>query len=112
MKIYCYSKCGTCNKALKWLNQKNIQYTVIPIREQPPTKQEIKAMITKYGIKRLFNTSGGTYRELNIKEKLPKLSETEIINLLHSNGNLIKRPFVTKPLLIGFKQEEWENSFQ
>ncbi len=68
-------------------------------------------MLDKFGVKRMFNTSGGTYREMNLREKLPSLSEQEIIDLLHSNGNLIKRPFSVNPYLIAFKEEEWEEEF-
>lgn len=112
MKIYCYSKCGTCKKALQYLDSKNIKYELLPIREKPPSKEEIKLMLNQYGVKRLFNTSGRDYRELNIKEKLPKMSEEEVIKLLNKNGNLIKRPFLIdkNKLLIGFKEEEWETS--
>ena len=110
MKIYQHNKCGTCRKALKYLDEKNVEFECIAIRDQPPTKQEIKRMLDKFGVKRLFNTSGQDYRRLNIKDKLHGMSEKEIIDLLNSNGNLIKRPFVVgdEVLLIGFKEEEWK----
>ena len=110
MKIYQYNKCGTCRKALKYLEEKNVKFESIPIRNQPPTKQEIKKMLDQFGVKRLFNTSGQDYRNLKIKDKLVGMSEKEIIELLNSNGNLIKRPFVVgdNVLLIGFKEEEWK----
>ena len=108
MKIYAYKGCGTCQKAIKWLATKNLKYKLIPIREQPPTPEEIKIMMDKFGVKRLFNTSGGTYREMKIKDKLEEMTEEEIITLLASEGNLIKRPFVVDPYLIGFREEEWE----
>ena len=113
MKVYQYKGCGTCKKALKYLDEKGINYGSIPIREQPPTKNEIKLMLDKFGIKRLFNTSGMDYRNLGIKDMLPKMSEGEIIDLLSKNGNLIKRPFVIGAgvLLIGFKEEEWGEAF-
>ena len=113
MKFYQYKNCGTCQKALKYLKEKNIEFTSIPIREQPPTKEELKKMKNKFGLKRLFNTSGMDYRKLNMKEKLPNLTEEEAITLLSENGNLIKRPFVISKeiLLIGFKEDEWDQSF-
>ena len=111
LKVYEYKGCGTCRKALKWLEAYGIPYKKIPIREQPPSKTELKRMLKIYegNLRRLFNTSGGDYKELNLKDKLPALSETQAINLLAGNGNLIKRPFVLtkKNGVIGFKEEEW-----
>ena len=95
MKIYTYKNCSTCKKALKFLDSKNISYQNIPIRDQPPTKAEIKKMLSYVGdMKKLFNTSGMDYRSMNIKEKLPSMSEVQAIDLLSKNGNLIKRPFL------------------
>ena len=112
LKIYEYKSCGTCRKALKWLEAKGVQYEKIPIREQPPSKTELKRMLKIYegNLRRLFNTSGGDYKELNLKDKLPTLSDTQAISLLAGNGNLIKRPFVliNKSGVIGFKEEEWK----
>lgn len=110
MKVYEYKNCGTCKKALKFLSSNGIEYKAIPIREQPPTQAEIKKMLKEWGVKRLFNTSGKDYRELGIKDKLASMNEVEIVKLLNSNGNLIKRPFVISKdvLLIGFKEEEWK----
>ena len=111
LKIYAYTKCGTCRKALKYLDEKGIAYQEIPIRDQPPTKTEIKNMLGFYDgeIRRLFNTSGGDYKELNLKEKLPSMPTKQAIDLLSSNGNLVKRPFVLGNGfgLVGFKEEEW-----
>jgi len=111
LKIYEYKGCGTCRKALKWLEAKGIQYDKIPIREKPPSKSELKRMLKVYesNLRRLFNTSGGDYKALNLKDKLSSLTETQAINLLAGNGNLIKRPFVLtkKGGVIGFKEEEW-----
>ena len=111
LKIYEYKGCGTCRKALKWLEAKGIQYDKIPIRERPPAKTELKRMLKFYegNLRRLFNTSGGDYKELNLKDKLPALSNTQAIDLLAGNGNLIKRPFVLTQNggVIGFKEEEW-----
>lgn len=116
MKIFTYAKCDTCRKAVKWLQARGIPFTEIPIREQPPTKAELKHMLGVYqgDLKRLFNTSGGDYRELKLGEKLPAMSETEAIDLLASNGNLVKRPFLIaeKGGLVGFKEPEWEIFFK
>lgn len=115
MTIHTYAKCDTCRKAVKWLQARGISFTEIPIREQPPTKAELKRMLAVYqgDLKRLFNTSGGDYRELNLGEKLPAMSESEAIDLLASNGNLVKRPFLLteKGGLVGFKEPEWEAFF-
>ena len=112
MKLYGYKGCGTCRKAINWLDQHSIKYDFIPIREQPPSIKELKTMLKKYPLKKLFNTSGTTYRELNIREKLPSLSEPSALKLLNGNGNLIKRPFVLneKIALVGFNIEEWEKT--
>ena len=116
LKVYEYKGCGTCRKALKWLESKGVQYEKIPIREQPPSKTELKRMLKIYegNLRRLFNTSGGDYKELNLKDKLTSLSDTQAINLLAGNGNLIKRPFVLtkKGGVIGFKEEEWATLFE
>ncbi|MCP5498807.1 MAG: Spx/MgsR family RNA polymerase-binding regulatory protein [Leptospiraceae bacterium] len=116
LRVYEYNKCGTCRKALKYLNEKGILFKSIPIRENPPSKTEIKKMLKYLGgdSRRLFNTSGSDYKELKLKDKLKEMSIEEQINLLSSNGNLIKRPFVLgKDFgLIGFKEEEWEEIFK
>ncbi len=111
LKVFEYRGCGTCRKAWKWLEARKIQYDKIPIREQPPSKTELKRMPKIYegNLRRLFNTSGGDYKALNLKDKLPALSDNQAIDLLAGNGNLIKRPFVLtkKGGVIGFKEEEW-----
>jgi len=113
--IYHYEKCGTCKKALKWLDGRNVSYTTVPIREQPPKPAELHAMLEAYDgeIKQLFNVSGVDYRALNLKEKLPEMSTDEAVALLAGNGNLIKRPFVTGPgiALVGFDPVAWEEAF-
>lgn len=116
MKIFTYAKCDTCRKAVKWLQARGIPFTEIPIRAQPPTKAELKRMLGIYGgdLKRLFNTSGGDYRELKLGEKLPAMSDADAIDLLASNGNLVKRPFLIAENggLVGFKEAEWESFFR
>jgi len=101
---------------VKWLQARDLEFTEIPIREQPPTKAELKRMLAIYDgdLKRLFNTSGGDYRELKLGEKLPAMSEIEALDLLATSGNLVKRPFLLteKAGLVGFKEPEWEVHFK
>jgi arsenate reductase len=112
MKIHTYAKCDTCRKAVKWLKARNLAITEVPIRERPPSKADLGRMLAIYkgDLKRLFNTSGGDYRELSLKDKLPTMSTREAIDLLSGNGNLVKRPFVIGDgvVLVGFKESEWE----
>ena len=111
LKFYAYKNCDTCRKAIKYLDGKGVEYELIPIREQPPTRAELKSVLVHCGgnISKLFNTSGGDYKALNLKEKLPNMTKTEAIDLLSKNGNLIKRPFVIvgDRGLVGFKEKEW-----
>ena len=115
VKIYEYNGCGTCRKALKWLETKGIAFERIAIREKPPSKTELKRMLEAYdgNLRALFNTSGGDYRAMNIKEKLTKLSKMEAIDLLTGNGNLVKRPFMmTKDDgVVGFDEAKWTAFF-
>ena len=111
MKVYEYAKCGTCRQALKFLAARGAAFSTVPIREQPPTKAELRRMLRIYGdIRKLFNTSGLDYKRLNLKATLPGLTEDEALDLLSRNGNLVKRPFVITENggVVGFKQEEWE----
>lgn len=111
LRVYAYEKCDTCRKALKFLAAKKVAHEVIPIRQQPPTVAELRAMLAHVGgdLRRLFNTSGQDYRALDLKSRLPKLSEDEALALLASNGNLVKRPFALTPKsgVVGFREEEW-----
>ncbi|MCB1230919.1 MAG: arsenate reductase family protein [Verrucomicrobiae bacterium] len=111
MKLYTYAKCGTCRKAVKWLESRGIEVKEIPIRENPPSKAELKKMLGVLDgeIRKLFNTSGQDYRALNLKDTLPGMSEAEALNLLSGNGNLVKRPFFLTGDggAVGFKEEEW-----
>lgn len=111
MKIYTYTKCSTCRKATKWLNEQNIDFEEIPIRETPPSVNELQQVLDYVGeLKKLFNTSGMDYRSLGMKDKLLTLSSDEALELLASNGNLIKRPFLLADGkgTVGFKEEAWD----
>ena len=115
MKVYSYKGCGTCRKALKYLDERRLDYKILPIREQPPTLPELQRMLKLCGgnLKRLFNTSGLDYKALKIKDKLPKMSAKEALVMLSRNGNLVKRPFIlcSKGGVVGFKPEEWARLF-
>lgn len=107
-----YPKCSTCKKAKKWLEDNNINFEDRNIIEDTPTEKELKQWIieSKKDIKSFFNTSGMKYRELNLKEKLPQMTEEEKIKLLASDGMLIKRPLLIRKnmVLLGFKEKEWK----
>lgn len=107
-----YPKCSTCRKAKKWLDNNNVNYQERNIVEYVPTKDELTRWIelSNLDIKRFFNTSGLKYKELNLKEKLPNMSDQEKIDLLASDGKLIKRPLFIQNdiILVGFKEEEWK----
>jgi len=109
MKIYGYMKCGTCRKAVKWLDSEGMDYQFIDITQTAPTKALLKALLKQYELKRLFNTSGGQYRELGIKDKLASMTQAEAVDLLASNGMLCKRPMVTDGTrhTVGFKEDEF-----
>lgn len=111
ISVYAYKGCDTCRKGLKWLNERGIPHEVKAIRETPPTVAELKAAVAAFGgdLRPLFNTSGGDYRELGLKDKLPGMMEDEAVALLSKNGNLVKRPFVSGDgvVLVGFKEGEW-----
>lgn len=106
-----YPKCSTCKKPKKWLEENNIEFEDRHIIENTPTEEELEKWInlSQKEIRNWFNTSGLKYKELNLKEKLPNLTEKEKISLLASNGMLIKRPILVnnEKVLIGFKEKEW-----
>ena len=109
-----YPKCSTCQKAKKWLDERKISYEDRHIVEKNPTEEELKTWIARSGlpIKKFFNTSGMKYKELNLKEKLPDMSEEEQIRLLATDGMLVKRPILVGEdfVLTGFRQAEWETA--
>lgn len=106
-----YPLCGTCRKAKKWLEENKVEFNNRLIVEENPTEEELKVWIPMSGLplKKFFNTSGVLYKEMNLKEKLPTMSEEEQIKLLASNGKIVKRPLMVSEdtVLVGFKEEEW-----
>jgi len=112
MQLIGYKKCGTCQKAKKYLTQKGLVFDYREITENPLSIEEITRIYIKSGfpIQRFLNTSGGVYRELNMKELVKVLKDEEILRLLSENPMLIKRPILIsgKEILIGFKEQEWE----
>lgn len=115
IKMYMYKGCGTCKKASRWLNEQGIAFNEIPIREQPPTVAELKRMLKAQegALRKLFNTSGGDYKAMNMKEVLGTMSDDEALLLLAKHGNLVKRPFVVSKdvMLVGFKEAVWAEAF-
>jgi arsenate reductase len=113
MKVYAYQGCSTCRKALVWLKKHGIDAEVLPIRETPPTFAELRAVLNsrRGELRPLFNTSGQDYRAMDIKSKLPGMSENEALKLLSQHGNLVKRPLLTDAKsgihLVGFQEAEW-----
>lgn len=111
-----YPKCTTCKKAKKWLDDNGLSYEDRHIKEVNPTEEELRLWIEKSGlpIKKFFNTSGMKYKELDLKNKLPSMTEEEQIKLLASDGMLVKRPIVVcgDTVLVGFRQEDWEKKLK
>lgn len=112
MLFVCYDKCGTCKKAEKYLLDKGITLEKRDIKNDKPSLEELTAWYKASGLplKRFYNTSGKLYKELNLKDKIPTMSEEEQLVLLASDGMLVKRPIVVdgEVVLIGFKQAEYE----
>ncbi len=115
MIFVCYPKCTTCKKAGKWLKDHKIEYTERNIVQDKPSYDEIKEWYEKSGLplKRFFNTSGMVYKEMQLKDKLPSMSEDEQLKLLSTNGMLVKRPLVVEgdTILVGFREAEWTDKF-
>lgn len=112
MQVLCYSKCSTCRNALKWLDEQGVAYDLRDIKTDNPTEAELRAWHAQSGLplKRFFNTSGMQYRALELKDRLPSMSEQEQFLLLASDGMLVKRPLLIdgETVLLGFRQAEWE----
>ncbi len=107
-----YPPCSTCKKAKKWLDDNGIRYTARHIKEENPTYEELKDWYQRSGLplKKFFNTSGLLYKSLNLKEKLPSMTEEEQLRLLATDGMLVKRPVVVleEAVLTGFREADWE----
>lgn len=111
IKVYCYSRCNTCKKALKWLDENGVEHQDFDIKTVHPDEKALRKYYAMSGLplKRFFNTSGIPYKELGLSKKLPDMSEDEQFRLLASDGMLVKRPLVVGEdfVLTGFKEEEW-----
>mgnify|MGYP002623173435 CR=1 FL=1 len=114
VKVYCYSKCTTCKKALKWLDDNKIEHTVIDIKGDHPDEKMLRQMHKKSGLplRKFFNTSGQLYREMELSKKLPDMSEDEMFKILASDGMLVKRPLLVtdKAVIPGFKEDTWREA--
>lgn len=111
IKFICYPKCTTCQRAKKWLDDNDIEYELRDIKLDNPTLEELTEWYKKSALplKKLFNTSGLLYKSLDLKNKLPEMSEDEMLKLLATDGMLVKRPILigNDCVLIGFKENEW-----
>ncbi len=111
-----YPKCSTCKKALKWLEDNGIEFEERDIKENNPTYEELKLWYEKSGLelKRFFNTSGLLYKSMQLKDKLPTMSEEEQLRLLATDGMLVKRPLIVADsvVLTGFREKEWEEKLK
>ena len=109
-----YPPCSTCKKAKSWLDAHGVQYTYRHIKDQNPSKEELKAWYQKSGLslKRFFNTSGLLYKSMALKDKLPSMTEEEQLELLSTDGMLVKRPILVSEdfVLVGFKESEWSEA--
>lgn len=116
IQYYGYQKCGTCRKAKKFFEENNLDYKEFDITQTPPSLSQLKKLYQLSGlpIKKFLNTSGEVYREMKLKDKLPDLSDSDILKLLADNGKLIKRPLVfnEKKITVGFKEEEFSQSWK
>lgn len=111
IKYICYPKCTTCQRAKKWLDDKKIEYELRDIKLDKPTLKELKEWHKKSGLplKKFFNTSGLLYKSLDLKNKLPEMTENDMYKLLSTDGMLVKRPLIIGDdfVLVGFKEVEW-----
>lgn len=114
--FYAYPQCGTCRKAKKWFEDNDVPFEEVHIVKQPPSKSELKELYENSGLelRKFFNTSGKRYRELGLKDKVRTASEDELLELLASDGMLIKRPIVTdgEQVTVGFKEEVFEETWK
>ena len=116
IKFICYPKCTTCQKAKKLLDENKIEYALRDIKENNPSFDELSAWykISELPLKRFFNTSGLLYKSMELKTKLPQMSEDEQLKLLATDGMLVKRPLVVGDnfVLVGFKESEWSEKLK
>ena len=114
IKFICYPKCTTCQRAKKWLDDNKIEYELRDIKLDNPSFEELTEWYNKSGlpIKKFFNTSGLLYKSLDLKNKLPQMTEEEMLKLLATDGMLVKRPLLIGDdfVLVGFREVEWENN--
>lgn len=112
LKFICYPKCTTCQKARKWLDENGIEYEFRDIKTENPTLEELTAWYKRSGLplRRFFNTSGLLYKSMELKAKLPNMTEDEMLSLLATDGMLVKRPLAIGDdfVLVGFKEADWE----
>jgi arsenate reductase len=114
MNFICYPKCTTCQKAIKWLDANGVSYDLRDIKEQNPSYDELKKWYGMSGLplKKFFNTSGLLYKSMELKNKLPEMSEEEQLRLLATDGMLVKRPILINgsKVVVGFKQSDYEEA--
>ena len=112
MLLICYPRCGTCRKAQKWLEDNGIGYDYRDIKLDNPSAEELARWISASGLpaRKFFNTSGMLYKDMHLKDKLPGMTDEEMISLLATDGMLVKRPIAVAgdKILVGFKEAEWE----
>ncbi len=113
MLFVCYPKCSTCQKAKAWLEERGLSFELRDIKQERPTAEELRRWhaISALPLKRFFNTSGLLYKSMGLKDKLPEMSEDEMLKLLAADGMLVKRPLLVGNdfVLVGFKETEWES---
>lgn len=111
IKIYCYPRCTTCQRATKYLDSKSVEYEYINIKDDNPSKETLRDLWQKSGLelKKFFNTSGILYREMELSKKLSSMTDEEKLDLLASDGMLVKRPILITEnvVLVGFKESQW-----
>ncbi|MFA9559843.1 arsenate reductase family protein [Evansella sp. AB-rgal1] len=116
LTFYQYPQCGTCRNAKKWLDEHDLSYEAVHIVNDPPSKEVLKGLYEKSGLelKKFFNTSGKKYRELGVKDKIKTSTEEELLELLASDGMLIKRPIVTdgEKVTVGFNEEQFATTWK
>ncbi len=115
LTFYWYPNCGTCKKAKKWLDEKQLDYEAVHIVDNPPSRSELEELYKKSGLelKKFFNTSGKKYRELGLKDKVKTATEDELLDILASDGMLLKRPIITdgEKVTVGFNEEKFNETW-